>query len=52
MRFLSCKTTRTWASTSRSPRKAPPLKEVAPGHIVACHLADKLTLRGVSAARL
>lgn len=32
--------------------EAPPLKEVTPGHIAACHLADKLTLRGVSAARL
>ncbi len=33
-------------------QQAPPLRDVTPGHSVACHLADKLTLRGVSTVRL
>lgn len=32
-------------------QSAPPLREIAPGHLVACHLADRLTLRGVAAGR-
>ena len=31
---------------------APPLREISPGHTVACHLADRLTLRGVTAVRI
>ncbi len=27
-------------------REDPPLREVEPGHVAACHFADKLTLRG------
>jgi peptide/nickel transport system ATP-binding protein len=30
----------------------PPLREISPGHAVACHLADTLSLRGISASRL
>ncbi len=28
--------------------ETPPLQEVEPGHVAACHFADKLTLRGVN----
>ena len=28
-------------------QEAPPLTEISPGHVVACHLADRLSLRGV-----
>jgi peptide/nickel transport system ATP-binding protein len=31
-------------------QQSPPLREIAPGHTVACHLAEDLSLRGVSAA--
>jgi peptide/nickel transport system ATP-binding protein len=31
---------------------APELREIAPGHTVACHLADKLNLRGVVPAKV
>ncbi|MCY3799305.1 MAG: ATP-binding cassette domain-containing protein [Chloroflexi bacterium] len=29
-------------------REEPPLQEVEPGHVAACHFSDKLTLRGVN----
>ncbi len=29
-------------------QEEPPLQEVAPGHVAACHFSDKLTLRGVN----
>ena len=32
-------------------KEAPPLREINPGHQVACHLAEKLSLRGVMAMR-
>ncbi len=28
--------------------ETPPLRQVAPGHVAACHFADELTLRGVN----
>jgi peptide/nickel transport system ATP-binding protein len=28
---------------------SPPLREVLPGHVAACHFADELDLRGVVA---
>ena len=29
-------------------QEEPPLQEVAPGHVAACHFSDQLTLRGVN----
>jgi peptide/nickel transport system ATP-binding protein len=29
-------------------QESPPLREVAPGHLAACHFAEELTLRGVN----
>ncbi|MBM4029182.1 MAG: ATP-binding cassette domain-containing protein [Planctomycetes bacterium] len=33
-------------------QEAPALREVAPGHVVACHFAETLALRGVTAVRI
>ncbi len=32
----------------RCAQEEPPLREIEPGHFVSCHLAEKLTLRGVA----
>jgi len=32
--------------------ESPALREVAPGHVVACHFAETLALRGVTAVRI
>ncbi len=32
----------------RCAQEEPPLREITPGHFVSCHLAEKLSLRGVS----
>lgn len=33
---------------ARCQQEAPPLREVQPGHLAACHFAEQLTLRGVN----
>jgi peptide/nickel transport system ATP-binding protein len=33
---------------ARCQQEAPPLREVKPGHLAACHFAEQLTLRGVN----
>jgi peptide/nickel transport system ATP-binding protein len=35
-------------ATDRCKVEAPPLREVAAGHLAACHYADELTLQGVA----
>jgi peptide/nickel transport system ATP-binding protein len=36
-----------YSDGQRCVREAPPLREIAPGHLAACHYAETLTLRGV-----
>ena len=36
-------------ATALCTQQEPPLMEISPGHVVACHFADTLTLRGVTA---
>ncbi|MUL42651.1 ATP-binding cassette domain-containing protein [Streptomonospora sp. PA3] len=40
--------TRCAYATDRCANEAPPLREVAPGRLAACHYAEELTLSGVS----
>ena len=35
-------------ATALCSQQEPPLTEISPGHVVACHFADTLTLRGVA----
>ncbi|MCE7989570.1 MAG: dipeptide ABC transporter ATP-binding protein [Caldilinea sp. CFX5] len=35
-------------ATALCAQQEPPLTEISPGHVVACHFADTLTLRGVA----